>query len=555
MPNLKKKMSKRVSCRTRYKVEKKVRQHLKKKRREAKKNPSKNKPKDPGIPNSLPFKGELLKEAQLQQQMREEQRQRQKEARQQQQSKHRDLGQLEADASRRQAQYEGLAISGSLRAHLEKTGQEHVLKELSNRTGYQELRKVVEGADVVLQVLDARDPLGTRSPQLEQLVQSKGKRLVLVLNKIDLIPRENLTRWLRFLRRELPTVAFKASTQTQKQHLSQQKATPLESETRACLGAQLLLKILGNYCRNQGIQTCITVGVVGYPNVGKSSLVNSLKRTRACTVGAVPGVTKCLQRVQLDKHVWLLDSPGVVLASGDSTEAAVALRNAKSPQSLEDPAAAACSILWRASREQLMLQYRLPEYGSPEELLLMLAKRMGRLRKGGLPDAAAAARKVLSDWNCGRIKYCTEPPEDSASVEGTSIVSALSAEFDLEALAEDEQKELDGLPVVRPMDVVQLESMGAADLAPEEEAPASMETGEEESKGPQWVDKAPAKKTAGSKPSKANSEKVIDPGLQQNKARRKDFKKMLKKRKRTDKVAAALSDSLETALSSLGGTS
>ncbi|XP_075729265.1 nucleostemin 1 [Rhipicephalus microplus] len=548
MPNMKNKMSKRVSCRQRYKVEKKVRQHLKKKRREAKKNPSKHKPKDPGIPNSLPFKGAILKEAQLQQQMREEQRRRQKEARQEQHSKHRDLGELQADAIKRQAQH--AAVSGMLHDHLVQTGQDHLLKELSNRTGYQELRKVVEGADVVLQVLDARDPLGTRSPQLEQLVQSRGKRLVLLLNKIDLIPRENLTKWLRYLRRELPTIAFKASTQSQKQHLSQQKAAP-DVETRACLGAQLLLKLLGNYCRNKGIQGCITVGVVGYPNVGKSSLVNSLKRSRACTVGAVPGVTKCMQRVQLDKHVWLLDSPGVVLASGDATEATVALRNAKSPQSLEDPVGPACSILRRASREQLMLQYRLPEYGSPEELLLMLAKRMGRLRKGALPDAGAAARKILSDWNCGRIKYCTEPPEEKSSVEGTSIVSAMAAEFDLDAIAEEEEHELKGLPVVRPMDVVPLESMGTADMAPEEETTASMDTGQEV--GPQWTTEAPRKKTVSSKLA-SKSESVIEPKLQQNKARRKEFKKMLKKRKRSDKVASALSDSLASALTGLGGS-
>ncbi|XP_065303065.1 guanine nucleotide-binding protein-like 3 homolog isoform X1 [Dermacentor albipictus] len=549
MPNMKNKMSKRVSCRQRYKVEKKVRQHLKKKKKEAKKNPNKHKPKDPGIPNSLPFKGALLKEAQLQQQMREEQRRRQKEARQDQHAKHRDLGELQADAVKRQAQH--AAVSGLLIDHLVQTGQDHLLKELSNRTGYQELRKVVEAADVVLQVLDARDPLGTRSPQLEQLVQSRGKRLVLLLNKIDLIPRENLTKWLRYLRRELPTIAFKASTQTQKKHLSQQRAAP-DVETRACLGAQLLLKLLGNYCRNQGIQGCITVGVVGYPNVGKSSLVNSLKRTRACTVGAVPGVTKYMQRVQLDSHVWLLDSPGVVLASGDATEATVALRNAKSPQSLEDPVGPACSILRRASREQLMLQYRLPEYGSPEELLLMLAKRMGRLRKGALPDAAAAARKILSDWNCGRIKYCTEPPEDKSNVEGSSIVSALGAEFDLDAIAEEEERELKGLPVVRPMDVVPLESMGTADMAPEEETSTSMDTGQESS-GPQWTAEAPRKKATSAKVT-SKSESGIESGLQQNKARRKEFKKMLKKRKRSDKVASALSDSLESALAGLGGS-
>lgn len=85
---------------------------------------------------------------------------------------------------------------------------------------------------------------------------------------------------------------------------------------------------LHNCTRIHSCQTCAS-GVVGFPNVGKSSLLNSLKRTRVAQVGNTPGVTRAVQEVVLDKHLRLLDSPGIVFADSDSSgaDAAHALRN------------------------------------------------------------------------------------------------------------------------------------------------------------------------------------------------------------------------------------
>ena len=67
----------------------------------------------------------------------------------------------------------------------------------------------------------------------------------------------------------------------------------------SCVGGSTLLQLIKNYSRNKKMKTAVTVGIIGYPNVGKSSLINSMKRARSVGVSATPGFTKCLQEVQV----------------------------------------------------------------------------------------------------------------------------------------------------------------------------------------------------------------------------------------------------------------
>ncbi|CAG9534947.1 unnamed protein product [Cercopithifilaria johnstoni] len=456
-----KKPSKRQACAKRYKIAKKVREHNRKLKKEAKKNKvkvwnAKNKPIN--VPNKCPFKEEILLQSEKERERIEHEKFEKKKAAKQ---KH-------PDATRVGAKRKCISDNlGTLALKAERMSQpsenqnvgnlEEVRKNIQKQYA-NEVRKTVESADIVIEVLDARDPLGSRSRIVEESVLNAGKRLVLLLNKIDLVPKENVKKWLMFLRQQSPTIAFKASTQKQTRDLGRFSLSNLHFSTSKCVGADLVMKLLLNYCRNKNIKTSIRVGVVGYPNVGKSSFINSLKRKRVCDVGATPGITRHVQEVYLDKYIRLLDSPGVILEpKGRLDSSEIALKNAIRVESIADPTAPVQAILKRCSRDSLILHYEIPEFKTCDEFLAYIARKGGRLKKGGRPDLNAAARKVLIDWNCGRLRYFTEPPEImvdcSPNLCSAELLSDMSKEFDLDALDDEQNVLVEGLPTGSAMKV------------------------------------------------------------------------------------------------------
>lgn len=469
------KTSKRMTCHKRYKIIKKIREHNKKVRKEEK-NSSNKKRKDPGIPNMYPFKEQLLKQIEERKEKEKDDKEKLKEERSQEKTRKRKLLDLQKNAEKRAKLFDQKTEMDINHAKVFKTGP----VELSRKSYYKEFRKVVEASDVIIQVLDARDPLGCRCPQIEELVMASGnnKRIVLLLNKVDLVPKEIVQSWLKYLRGEFPTVAFKASTQNQKQKLNQSKVTIEKAstdllQTSSCIGASVLMKLLGNYCRNRDVKTSITVGIVGFPNVGKSSVINSLKRSKACNVGSTPGITKAMQEIQLDKHVKLLDCPGIVMATGNS-DTQIILKNVVKVEALDDPVRPVEAILSRCNKDQIMQKYCVGNYDDTPEFLTLFAKRLGKLKKGGIPDSLAAAKVLLQDWNNGKITFYTHPPERESTA---TIVSHWRTEFDIVALEKAEKDDLNELA----------DSLGAAlVLAPSK--PTNAEIEDEENENPQEMD-------------------------------------------------------------------
>ncbi|KAK0201211.1 P-loop containing nucleoside triphosphate hydrolase protein [Desarmillaria ectypa] len=289
-------------------------------------------------------------------------------------------------------------------------------KEQMRKHYVRTLHKVIDESDIVILVLDARDPEGCRSRLVEEEVrrrESEGKKLVFVLNKVDLIPKDNAQLWLKHLRHSTPTLPFLSPSSAQHQR------TNISSGT-----APALIRLLKAY---KPKASSVTIGVVGYPNVGKSSLINSLKRSKACAVAAQPGHTKELQSVQLERGMRIVDSPGVVFDEDDldkgQKKGSVLLRNVVKVEDVDDPIAVVEEILSRTAKETIQKIYDLPEFSQTLEFLTMLALKSGRLFKGGTPDLLAAARQILTDWNHQKIPYFSVPP----TVHPSSIPSTINA--------------------------------------------------------------------------------------------------------------------------------
>jgi len=466
----KKGKSKRTTLKDKYKIQRRVAETNRKRKKQAKRDfkngivrPDKTK-RDPGIPNSWPFKQDLLKDIAR---ARERQKEVQEQTKEKRKSELRGLREHQAQGGSartvqelmERAAQDQQAFDAKASGDNKESGKSDgtvAAGQQSRRAYLRELKKVVDTADVLLQVLDARDPIGSRIHKtMEEIILSKAdKRMVLVLNKIDLVPKEVVGNWLTILRRSHPAIAIKASNIRKGE---EENATTSTNP----VGMDGLLQLLKNYSRTGGMggktKTTICVGVIGYPNVGKSSIINALKRSRAVGVSPRPGFTTSMQEVVLDRNVRLLDSPGVVF--DDRT---ALLGNCVDPDSIEDPIPPVDALLKRCNPQSLIMTYNIPAFpkGNTMMFLAMVAKSYGRVLKGGIPDKIGAARAVLKDWNQGKIPYYTVPPANAApevQKGGATIVGSFAAAFDL---SKYDDQVLSSLKESDEMDFVQMSAGG-----------------------------------------------------------------------------------------------
>merc|ERR1712110_463448 len=275
--------------------------------------------------------------------------------------------------------------------------REYIFAAGKSKRIWNELYKVIDISDVILQVLDARDPLGTRSDYIEQYMKKEKahKHLVFILNKVDLVPTWVTQKWVAILSQEYPTVAMHASI-------------------KHPFGKGAVINLLRQFARLHSDKKQISVGFIGYPNVGKSSVINALRSKKVCNVAPIPGETKVWQYITLMKNIFLVDCPGVVYNHTTDTETDTVLKGVIRVQHLEAPEDFIPTVLERVKPEHIKRHYQIASWSDPTDFLEKFAQKAGKLLKGGDPDTVAVGKMVLQDWQRGKLPYFSYPPTDGS---------------------------------------------------------------------------------------------------------------------------------------------
>lgn len=238
---------------------------------------------------------------------------------------------------------------------------------------WDKVNRLLSKADIIVLVGDARIPVQSMNRELEKKIVKLDKRLIRVFNKSDLITAKQRAE-IRRLYPDALLVSAKEHTNT-----------------------QALLRRINAVARGEDA----VVGVVGYPNTGKSSIINAIKGRKSAPVSSVSGYTKGLQIIRVSSKVKLIDSPGVI-PFAERDEFLHAFMSVKNPEQVKDPEDAALNLI-DAVKGRVEDYYEIT-IDDPEDALERIALRINALRKGGLPDTKRAAVDLLRKWQRGLIR-------------------------------------------------------------------------------------------------------------------------------------------------------
>jgi ribosome biogenesis GTPase A len=241
------------------------------------------------------------------------------------------------------------------------------------------VNKVIEDADILLLILDARLVRETRNREIEDKVRGAGKPLIYVITKCDLVTKREAEAWKKKLR---PSVFMSAKERLGTSKLRERILIEAQK-------AKLKWRVL-------------RIGVLGYPNVGKSSVINVLKGKKSAPTSSLSGYTKGVRNVKIGPRIMLIDTPGVIPYMERNPVKHLLIGTTDFTKS-KDPDLDAMELM-RRFPGKIESFYGIGASGDSEKSLIRIAIKKNMITKGGRPDIMRAARVILRDWQRGMKK-------------------------------------------------------------------------------------------------------------------------------------------------------
>ncbi|CAI5760518.1 unnamed protein product [Candida verbasci] len=293
---------------------------------------------------------------------------------------------------------------------------------------WKQLWRVVEKCDLIVQIVDARNPLFFRSLDLEKYVKELGdKNNLLLVNKADLLTKQQRIAWANYFKTIGINYTFFSAAKANE--LLEKEEEELEEEEEEELDESIrILKIdeLEKLFIDASPKTeeKLNIGLVGYPNVGKSSTINALVGSKKVSVSATPGKTKHFQTIHLSPDVLLCDCPGLVFPNFAYTNAELVCNGVLPIDQLREHIPPVSLLCQRIPKYYLEALYgiHIPiqkiedggngEYPTARELLNAYARARGYMTQGfGSADESRASRYILKDYVNGKMVFINSPPQ------------------------------------------------------------------------------------------------------------------------------------------------
>jgi ribosome biogenesis GTPase A len=248
---------------------------------------------------------------------------------------------------------------------------------------YSIIDNIIEEADIILEILDSRFIEKTRNPVIENQIKKLGKTLIYVFNKSDLVNVNEMK-----LNVELEKLKPNLFLSSKKRH-----------------GSVDLKKLIKMEAKKLN-QDSVNIGIVGYPNTGKSSLTNYLTGKSSAKTSPEAGYTKGIQKIKLSTGLYLIDTPGIIPLLEKSSKdkknlvkhshiGAITWDKTKSPDLVIDR-------LMKEYKGVLEKHYKIEAKGDSEILIEELGKKLHYLKKGNLIDETRVSKQILKDWQEGK---------------------------------------------------------------------------------------------------------------------------------------------------------